>query len=140
MTQVALLCGFLLGIASVAVPATAQVIPPEEYLGYKVGSDYVLTTYQQAIGYLEKIAGETDRMVVRDMGPTSMGEEQKYLIISSSANMAELDRYREIAERMSLGRGVTEEEAERLAEEGRAIAWIDVGLHGVRLVHEECRH
>lgn len=137
MTPVTLLCGFLLGIASVAVPATAQVTPPEEYLGYKVGSDYVLTTYQQAIGYLEKIAGETDRMVVRDMGPTSMGEEQKYLIISSSANMAKLDRYREIAERMSLGRGVTEEEAERLAEEGRAIAWIDVGLHSTECAPSE---
>jgi hypothetical protein len=120
-----------------SIPVEAQVTPPEQYLGYRVGTDYVLTTYQKAIGYLEQIAGQTDRMVVRDMGPTSMGEAQKYVIVSSSANMAELDRYREIAERMSLGRGVTEEEAESLAEEGRAIAWIDVGLHATECAPTE---
>ncbi len=107
----------------------AQVTPPESYLGYRVGADYKLTTYQQAVGYFELIAGQTDRMVVRDMGPTSMGERMKYAIISSSENMAGLERYREIAEKLSLGRGISPEEARRLADEGRAIAWIDVGLH-----------
>ncbi|MCK4773084.1 MAG: hypothetical protein KAT18_09190 [Candidatus Latescibacteria bacterium] len=107
----------------------AQVTAPEEYLGYRVGADYRLTTYQKAIGYFELIAGQTDRMTVRDMGPTSMGERQRYAIISSSGNMAGLERYREIAEKLSLGRGISEQEAQKLADEGRVIAWIDVGLH-----------
>jgi len=107
----------------------AQVTAPGEYLGYGVGADYRLTTYQKAIGYFELIAGQTDRMTVRDMGPTSMGERQRYAIISSSGNMAGLERYREIAEKLSLGRGIPEQEAQKLADEGRVIAWIDVGLH-----------
>ncbi|MFC1499846.1 M14 family metallopeptidase [Candidatus Zixiibacteriota bacterium] len=109
--------------------AQAQVTPPEEFLGYPVGADYHLTTYETAIGYFELIAGQSARMVIREMGPTEMGRTMKYALISSEENIADLDRYREIAERMSLGRGVTPEEADHLAEEGKAIGWIDVGLH-----------
>lgn len=116
---------FFIPFASIS----AQVATPESYLGYTVGADYMLTTYEKAIGYFELIAGQTDRMVVRDMGLTEMGRSMKYAIISSEANIADLDRYRGIAERMSLGRGVSPEEAERLADEGKAIGWVDVGLH-----------
>jgi len=117
----------LIGISGTGT--MAQVTPPEEYLGYPVGADYHLTTYETAIAYFELIAGQTDRMVVREMGLTEMGRMMKYAIISSADNMADLDRYREIAERLSLGRGVSPAEAGRLADEGKAIGWVDVGLH-----------
>ncbi len=108
---------------------SAQVTPPEEFLGYPVGADYKLTTYETAISYFELIAGESNRMVIREMGETEMGRTMQYAIISSAENIADLDRYREIAERLSLGRGVSPAEAERLADEGKAIGWVDVGLH-----------
>lgn len=119
-------------IISLGVPfsgSRSQVTPPEEFLGYPVGADYQLTTHETAIAYFELIAGQSDRMVIREMGETEMGRTMKYAIISSAENIANLDRYREIAERLSLGRGVSPEEADRLADEGRAIGWVDVGLH-----------
>jgi hypothetical protein len=115
----------------------AQVTPPEEFLGYRVGADYKLTTYEKAMAYFELLGSESDRMMVREMGPTSMGRTQKYAIISSSRNMTRLERYREICERLSLARGVTPEEAELLAEEGRAVAWIDAGLHSTECAPSE---
>ncbi len=122
VTMILTLCGSLSGVR-------AQVTPPEEFLGYPVGADYRLTTYETAISYFELIAGQSVRMVIREMGPTEMGRTMKYALISSEENIADLDRFREIAERLSLGRGVSPEEAGRLADEGRAIGWIDVGLH-----------
>ena len=106
-----------------------QITKPEAYLGFKPGADFHLITYEQAIGYLETIAAQTDRMQIFDMGPTSYGRRMKYAVISSEENLAELDHYKDINAKLSLARGVTEAEAERLAEEGRAIVWIDVGLH-----------
>ncbi|MBA2306126.1 MAG: peptidase M14, partial [Acidobacteria bacterium] len=48
--------------------------------------------------------------------------------ISSAENLSKLDHYREINRRLALG--VAEpEEASRLAKEGKAIVWIDSGLH-----------
>ena len=109
--------------------ASAQVTPPEEFLGFKPGADFRLMTYEQAIGYLEHIAGQSDRIQIFDMGPTSFGRRMKYAVISDQDNMARLDHYKEINARLSLVRDVEPEEADRLAEEGKAVIWIDVGLH-----------
>lgn len=111
----------------------SQITPPEDYLGFKPGADFHLATYEQAIGYFELIAGQTDRMQIFDMGATSEGRRMKYAVISSEANMVRLDRYKEITTRLSLVRGVSEEEAERLANEGKAIVWIDGGLHATEV-------
>ena len=48
--------------------------------------------------------------------------------ISAPENLKKLDRYRQISARLALGQA-TAEEARALAEEGRAIVWIDSGLH-----------
>jgi len=107
----------------------AQITTPESYLGYKPGADFHLMTYEEAIGYLEKVAGETDMMQIMDMGPTSFGRRMKYAVISSAVNMAKLEQYKDINKKLTLARGVALTEAEKLAEEGKAIIWIDVGLH-----------
>ncbi len=107
----------------------AQVTPPVEYLGYKPGDDFRLATYEQLIGYFELIEGQSDRLKVFDMGPTSEGRRMKYAIISSRENMANLDRYKEITGKLSLARNLTGENAKKLASQGKVIVWIDAGIH-----------
>ena len=68
-------------------------------------------------------------MVIRDMGPTSEGRRMKYAIISSKENLSRLDQYKEINKKLTLSRGVSKTEAEKLAEEGKVVVWIDCGLH-----------
>ncbi len=119
---------FFIFIVSAAV-CFGQVTPPEDYLGFKPGADFHLANYEQAIGYFELIAGQTDRMQVFDMGPTSYGRRMKYAVISSAENMAKLARFKEINRKLSLARGVSRAEAEKLADEGKAVVWIDCGLH-----------
>lgn len=106
-----------------------SITKPEDYLGFKPGADFHLANYEQAIGYFEKIAEESGRMQIFDMGETSEGRRMKYAIISSVDNMANLEKYRLINEKLTLGRGVNKSEAEKLSEEGKAIVWIDCGLH-----------
>ena len=107
----------------------SQITTPEAFLGYKPGEDFHLATYEQLISYFELIAGETNRIQIFDMGPTSMGRKMKYAIISSEENMAELNEFKEINAKLSLVRGVSKEQAEQLAEQGKVVVWIDVGLH-----------
>ncbi|MCJ7630684.1 MAG: hypothetical protein MUO50_20090 [Longimicrobiales bacterium] len=113
--------------------AHAQVTRPEDYLGFKPGADFHLMTYEDAIGYFEHIASQTDRMVVLDMGETSGGRRMKYAVISSAENLERLDHFKEINRRVSLPRGLSDDEAKRLADEGRTIVWIDGGLHGTEV-------
>jgi hypothetical protein len=113
--------------------AHAQITPPEDFLGFKPGADFHLMTYEEAIGYFEHIASQTDRMIVLDMGETSGGRRMKYGVISSAENLGRLDHYKEINRRISLPRGLSDGEARQLAEEAKSIVWIDGGLHGTEV-------
>ena len=50
-------------------------------------------------------------------------------LISSEANLAKVERYRDISKRLAYVRGVSAEGARALAREGKAVVWIDNGLH-----------
>ena len=121
----------LLSIAAATVLAgtgRAQT-PPEDVLGFKPGADFHLANYEQAMEYFEVLDSETDRMQMLDMGETSYGRRMRYAVISSAENLARLDEYKDINRRLSLARGIGGEEAEQLADAGKAIVWIDGGLH-----------
>jgi hypothetical protein len=110
--------------------AAAQKIPrPEEALGFKVGADFKLATYEQAVAYFRQLEQASPLIKVFDLGKTSMGKTMIYAVVTSQANMAKLDRYKEITRKLSLVAGVTDEQARALASEGKAVVYIDGGLH-----------
>ncbi len=110
--------------------ATAtRVTSPVEQFGHEIGADYVLPNYAELAEYWERLASESDRMILEVIGETSEGRDHLMATITSPANHRNLARYREIAERMARAEGVSEAEARAMAEEGRAVIWIDGGLH-----------
>ncbi len=113
-----------------AIGAGAQkVTPPEAYLGFPIGADYRLASYTQLEGYWRKLADESPRMVLQDIGPTAEGRRQFMAIVTSPENQARLEEYRQISRKLALAAGVSEQEARALAEEGKSVVWIDGGLH-----------
>ena len=50
-------------------------------------------------------------------------------LISSEANLAKADHYRDISRRLAYVRGVSPDAARALARDGKAVVWIDNGLH-----------
>jgi hypothetical protein len=120
---------FLSLIFSGSTAFSAAVPKPEEVLGFKVGDDYHLATYSQAITYFKKLEQSSDRIRVFDLGQTSMGQVMSYAVISAPENMAKLEAFKSMAMQLSRAQGLSAEEASRLASEGRAIVYIDGGLH-----------
>ncbi len=121
---------------TLAGPAMGQnrVTTPVEQFGFEIGADYQLINYQQLHEYWITLAGESDRMVLDTIGYTELGRPQIQAIITSPENHRNLARYREIARRMAKAEGVSEEEARRLAAEGKAVVWIDGGLHATEVL------
>ncbi len=112
------------------LPARAQLLTsPEEHFGHEIGADYQLVDYRGLASYWRLLAEQSDRVSVESIGKTSEGREQLMAIVTSPANQSRLARYRQISRRLALAAGVTEEEARVLAAEGRAVVWIDGGLH-----------
>jgi hypothetical protein len=110
--------------------ALAQTVPtPEEILGFKVGADYHLASYEQALEYFRALEAASSRVKLFEMGKTAMGKPMIYAVITSEDNMAKLDRFKEISQKLALAKDLADEEARLLATEGRAVVWIDVGIH-----------
>ena len=63
-----------------------------------------------------------------EIGKTVEGRPELMAIVSSEANIRDLARYKDMARRLALARG-SPEEARDLARQGKAIVWIDFGLH-----------
>lgn len=102
---------------------------PEETLGFKVGADYHLATYTQAIDYLKKLAAVSEKIKIFDAGKTSMEQTMTYAVISSAENLSQLDKYKQISRRLALAKGLSPQEAKKISHEGKAIVYIDGGLH-----------
>ncbi|MBR9989764.1 MAG: peptidase, partial [Gemmatimonadetes bacterium] len=124
----------LLLIAVQDAAAQSGVTTPEQQFGHPIGADYMLPDYTAFAGYWERLAGESDRMVLDTIGMTEEGRHQLMAIITSPENHRNLDRYRDISRRLALADGLTDDEARRLAAEGRAVVWIDGGLHATEVL------
>jgi len=116
----------------------AQTIPsPESVLGYRPGADYHLTRYTESLAYFQKLAAASDRIRLEGVGKTSEGQDWYIAIISSSENLKDLDRYRDIARRIALVQDLNDESARKLAREGKAIVHVDGGLHSTECAGAE---
>src|SRR5258708_34173306 len=56
-----------------------------------------------------------------------------FALISSPDNLAKIDKYREIWQRLAHPQGLTDAEARKLAAEGKALVHIDGGLHATEV-------
>ncbi|HUS86501.1 MAG TPA: M14 metallopeptidase family protein [Bacteroidales bacterium] len=110
------------------------ITSPMEHFGYNIGDDYLLISYTQALEYWKKLESESPRMILEDLGPTSEGRDQFMAIITSPENHVKLDYYKEISRKLALAKDLTEEQAKELSNEGKAVVWIDGGLHATEVV------
>ena len=124
--------------AAATVPAAQTKAPvitsPKQFFGFNIGDDYQLATYDQFVEYWHRIDKESNRMQVFEIGKTEEGRPHLAAIITAPENFAKLERYKQISQQLHNARGITEEQARALAKEGKAVVWIDGGLHATEVV------
>ncbi|WP_134088303.1 M14 metallopeptidase family protein [Olivibacter sp. XZL3] len=126
--------GFILYFL-VATQLMAQKIPsPKEHFGFAIGEDYKLTNYTETEAYYKKLAALSDRLKLVDIGKTEEGRTQYMLVITSPKNLQQLETFQRIAQKMALAEDLEDTEARNLALQGKAVVWIDGGLHATEVV------
>ena len=121
-------------IAAPRIEAQAGVTTPFQQFGHNIGDDYFLANYEQMIGYWQKLAKESKRMKLVNIGRTSYGRPMWMAVITSPENQRKLARYQEISRRLAHGDQMTDAQARALAAEGKAVVWIDGGLHATEVL------
>jgi hypothetical protein len=113
----------------------AQSAPsPKEHFGFNIGDNYRLATYTQTEAYFKKLAATSDRVKLVEIGKTEEGRSQYMVIVSSPANLQNLAKYKEISQKLARAEDLTDAQAKALAQEGKAVVWIDGGLHATETV------
>ncbi|MGI9076901.1 MAG: M14 family zinc carboxypeptidase, partial [Gemmatimonadaceae bacterium] len=117
-----------------AASAQARITSPLQQFGHNIGDDYRLVNYAQLSEYWKKLDRESNRMKVVQMGTSAEGRPMWMSIITAPQNFARLARYQDIAARLARAEGLTDVQARALAKEGKAVVWIDGGLHATEVL------
>ena len=133
--------GLALLAAAVVLPAAQRGVPtPASVIGWEPCADYKLATYEQIEDYFRALAAAApSRMRLVEIGKTTEGRTQILAVISSEENIRQLGRYKDISRKLALARDgdrpLTDEQARALAHDGKAVVWIDFGLHSSEVAH-----
>lgn len=102
---------------------------PQAILRFDVGDHH--TTYAQMEKVIEEIAKTApDRVKIYDIGTTAEHRMQHIVAISSPENMARLDEIKANIARLADPRKTTKAEADQIAQNMPAIAWMAYTIHG----------
>jgi len=135
--------GPIVAIAAAMVAATVtheatlarQVQPPspERFFGFRIGTDGELARYPKILEYFQQLAKTTDRVQYKEVGKTTMGNPYVLATISAPENLAKLDRLVEINRRLADPRGLSADDARKLADEGRAFVFLYATIHSTEV-------
>jgi hypothetical protein len=124
----------LLCLSFVSVETIAQSIPtPKEHFGFNIGDNYMLANYTATEAYFKKVDQASDRAKLVSIGKTEEGRDQFMMIVTSPENHKNIEKYKSIAQKMARAE-MGEAEAKALAAQGKAVVWIDGGLHATEVV------
>ncbi|HEX7183584.1 MAG TPA: M14 family zinc carboxypeptidase [Thermoanaerobaculia bacterium] len=111
------------------VPDSDTVPSPTEVLGHLAGAPDELSKVADVHGYFRRLDEASDRVRVDVIGRSEEGREMILAVLSDAANLADLERYREITARLADPRNTPREDARRLAGEGKVFYYLLGGLH-----------
>ena len=117
--------------------AQVSVPTPESAIGFAPCTDYKLATYEQIETYFLALDAASNRIQVFEIGKTTEGRSQLMAAISSEANLQRLDHFKAISARLAKDKTLSADRARALATEGRAVVWIDFGLHSTEVAHAQ---
>src|SRR5580700_12295084 len=114
------LIALFLAVAAIASAQQPAITPPK-FGEYTAGDDYFLANYTQLLDYWSKVAKESDRIKIVQIGKTAEDRPFMMAIITSPANHKNLAHYKEISQKLARAEGLSDAQAHALATEGKAV-------------------
>ncbi|HEV2490082.1 MAG TPA: M14 metallopeptidase family protein [Candidatus Acidoferrales bacterium] len=129
---------FSLGVARAIAQAPAPSVDPKvptpvSVLGHTPGDDFYLANYDESRAYFHKLAESSNRIKIYPAGKTTRGLDFEYAVISSSENLAQLDKYKGTNSKLTMARGLDDAAAHELARQGKVIVHLDGGMHSTEV-------
>jgi hypothetical protein len=112
------------------LPASASVPTPQKVLGHIAGAPNHLTYSADIYKYMNELAKSTKRVKIFSIGKTEEGRDTMLVAVSDEANIAKLDRYKEITAMLADPRKTDDKKAaELIANEALPFYWASGSIH-----------
>lgn len=111
------------------LPASATVPSPDKILGHIVGAPDFLTYSKDIYRYYDELAKATPRVKVFRVGKSEEGRDFLLVAVSDEANIAALDRLRDITAKLADPRKISDADAQQLIATGKPFYWASASIH-----------
>jgi hypothetical protein len=121
-------------LAAGALAASAAVQSPEQFFGFRIGSDKKLARWDKIVDYMQMVASNSDRVRFRNLGPTTSGNPFVLMEISSAENLRNLDRIKALERKLYFQGGApTDAERDEIFSSGKSVVFITNAIHATEI-------
>ena len=124
-------------ILLLAAAAHAQVPTPSKFVGFEVGADRKLADYRQIVSYFRAVAAASPRVKIESLGKTTLGEDFIMAIVSSEANVRNLERIRDAATKLADPRGLSDAQVDALVRDGKSVVLVTCNIHSSEIASSQ---
>ncbi|MEI7492330.1 MAG: M14 metallopeptidase family protein [Bacteroidota bacterium] len=124
-----LIFAFALIFSNLTAVKAGNFISPEEFFGFKPGTDRKLFNYEKLIDYLKLLEQSCPRVKLAQIGKSPMGKPMYVVCISSADNIANLDKLKEINRQLALNPDLSGEAIAKMSAEGKVFVLATLSMH-----------
>jgi len=105
------------------------VTKPEEFYGFKPGTDRRLVRWDRVVDYFWGLSESSDRIIVEEAGKSTMNNPILVAYISSEENLERLDEFKEMSWKIGHPKDLNEEEVDEIISNGKAVVAMTMSIH-----------
>ena len=126
---------FLLAVCCSLITAYAQVPSPKSVLGFHPTDDKTIADWSQITGYFQKLDAASDKVLVKEIGKTTLGHPMIVAFISAPENIKNLEKLRQINAKLANPNLIKDAaELESLIKNGKTVVSISCSIHSTEIV------
>ncbi len=112
---------------------SGAVTTPDGYFGFEPGSDRNLFNYEQLIGYLQELEGQSPRIKMEEIGTSPEGRTMYITFISSEENINNLELLKVINRELALNAVIDSAVIEEMVGAGKVFVLATLSMHSTEV-------
>ena len=122
---------FVLGLA----PTAQQGVPtPEQFFGFRMGTDNKLARWDKIVEYFQQLAASSDRVRYRELGKSTNGNPFVALEIASADTLKNIEHFKQLQRKLYFQGGApTDAERDEILRQGKAVVVITTTIHATEI-------
>jgi hypothetical protein len=116
------------------VVAAATVPSPEQFIGFRMGTDNKLARWDRIVEYMRTVSAGSDRVRLRELGKTNNGNPFVMLEVSSAETIKNLDRYKQLERRLYFQNGApSARDRDEIFRQGKVVVLVGCSIHATEV-------